>query len=111
VRIFVNNIAILERAGLGFVRVANEIDRPFLVGLDEAPLNAAGKTGAAAAAQAGSLHLIHDFRARHFHGSLQLLITAVPQVAIDVGCPIRAPDVFENEAMLEGVGGSLRFEV
>ena len=52
--ILVNDVAILERARLGFVRVANQVDRFFLVGLDEAPLHAAGKTGAAASAQAGS---------------------------------------------------------
>ena len=50
-RIFVDDVAILERAGLGFVGVADEIDRLLLVRLDEAPLHAAGKTRAAAAAQ------------------------------------------------------------
>ena len=62
-RILVNDVAILERARLGFVGVADEIDRLLLVGLDEAPLHAAGKTGAAAAAQAGALHLVHDLGA------------------------------------------------
>ena len=51
VRILVNDVAVLERAGLGFVGVADQIDRPLFVRLDEAPFHAAGESRAAAAAQ------------------------------------------------------------
>ena len=104
-RILVNDVAILERARLGFVGVADEIDRFLLVRLDEAPLHAAGKSGAAAAAQAGRLHFVDDLGARHLDRLLQLLVAAVAQVAIDVGRPIFASDVFENETALERMGG------
>ena len=64
-RVLVNDVAILERARFRFVRVADQVDGFLFVLLDEAPFHAAGKTGAAAAAQTGSLHFVHDFRARH----------------------------------------------
>src|SRR5204862_1738336 len=67
-RIVVNDIPILERARLGFVRVAAEIDRFFLIRFDETPLHPAGEPGAAAPAQAGGLHFVHDLAARHFDG-------------------------------------------
>ena len=39
----------------------------------------------------------------------KLLVAAVAQVAIDVGGPVLAPDVLENQTALEGVGrGSVR---
>ena len=102
-----NDVAILERARLGFVGVADEIDGFLFVGLDEAPFHAAGKPGAAAPAQAGGFHLVHDLHARHLDRGFQLLVTAVAQVAIDVGRPVGAADVLEDEAMLEGVGWGL----
>ena len=52
----------------------------------------------------GSLHFVHDVRARHRDRLLQLLVSAVAQIAVDVGRPICASDVFENETALEGVG-------
>ena len=67
-RILVDDVAILERAGLGFVRVADEVDRFLFVRLDEAPFHAAGKPGAAAPAQPGGLDFVHDVGARHRHG-------------------------------------------
>ena len=106
-----NDVAILECSRLGLVGVADQVDRLFFVGLDETPFHAAGKPGAAAAPQARSLHFVHDFRARHFDRLLQRLVATVAQVAIDVGGVIRAADVFENEAVLEGVRGGLRFDV
>ena len=111
VGILVNNVAVLECPRLRFIGVADQVDRLFFVGLDKAPFHAAGKPGAAAAPQARSLHFVHDFRARHLDRLLQRLVAAVAQVAIDVGGVIRAADVFENEAVLEGVRGGLRFDV
>ena len=102
-RILVNDVAILERARLGFVGVADQIDRLFFVGLDEAPFHAAGKTRAAAAAQTRSFHFVDDLRARHRDRFLQLLVTAVAEVAIDVCGPIVASDVFENQTVFEGM--------
>ena len=54
VRVLIDDLPILERAGFGFVRVADEVDRlGVLLGIDEAPLHAAGKSRAAAPAQPG----------------------------------------------------------
>jgi hypothetical protein len=102
--VLVNDVTILERAGFGFVGVANQVDSFFLIGLDEAPLHAAGKTGAAAAAKTGTLDLVHDFGAAHFDRGLKLLVAAVLQVTIDVGGVALPPDVLENQAALERMG-------
>src|ERR1019366_9165680 len=56
-RILVHDLTILERARLGFVGVANEINRLAALAINEAPLEAAGKTSAATAAQAGDFHV------------------------------------------------------
>ena len=61
-RIFVNDVAILERARLGFVGVANQVDRFFFVRLDETPFHPARKTGATASAQSRGLHFVDDLR-------------------------------------------------
>src|SRR6266436_7663894 len=64
VRIFVNDVAILESARLGFIRVANQIDRPFFVRLDKAPFQSAGESGPAAAAQARVFDFVDNVSAR-----------------------------------------------
>ena len=43
-RIFVNDVAVFERARLRFVGVADQIDRPLFVRLDEAPFETARKS-------------------------------------------------------------------
>ena len=65
-RILVHDVAVLERARLGFVGVADEIDRLGLVRFDEAPLHAAGEPRAAAAAQAGGFDFVHDLGCASF---------------------------------------------
>src|ERR1700738_2477868 len=59
-RVLMDDVAVLKRARLGFVRVANQVDRLFLIGLDETPFYAAGKSGATATAQTGRFHFVHD---------------------------------------------------
>src|SRR5436309_3329822 len=49
--VFVDDVAVLERAWLRFIRVADQIDRFLLIRLDEAPLHPARETGASATAQ------------------------------------------------------------
>src|SRR6266404_8123303 len=100
-RILVNDIAILKRAWLRFIGVANQIGRLLLVGLDEAPFDSARKTGSAAPAQTGGFDLIYDLLARHRDGLAQLLVAAVAEVAVDVSSPFCATDVFENQSMFE----------
>src|SRR5581483_9448775 len=60
-RIVTHDLAVLAGAGLGLVGVHDEIARPpvRLLG-HEGPFQAGGKSGATAAAQAGSLHLVDN---------------------------------------------------
>src|ERR1700720_3270392 len=51
VRVLVNNVAVLERAGLRFIRVANQIHRLLFVRLDKAPLHPGREPSATASAQ------------------------------------------------------------
>ena len=100
VRVLVDDLLVLERAGLRFVGVANEIDRlGVLVGVDEAPLHAAGKTRAAAPAQAGGLDLGDDVRALHAEGLLQDLVAVVLEITVDVDGVAIAVDVLEDQSV------------
>ncbi len=53
VRVFVNDLLVLERARLGFVGIADEVNRLAALAVHKRPLQAAGKARAAPAAQAG----------------------------------------------------------
>src|SRR5690606_4549835 len=57
VRILVHDVAVFERAGLGFVGVDDEVDGLAAFAINERPLEAAREAGAAAAAQAGFFDL------------------------------------------------------
>jgi hypothetical protein len=61
VRIVAHDVAVLAGAGLGLIGIDDEIVRP-PVGLlgHERPFQAGREAGAAAAAQAGRLHLVDD---------------------------------------------------
>ena len=50
VRIFMNNVAVLERPRLRFVGITYQVNRLLFVRFDETPFHAARKSGAAAAA-------------------------------------------------------------
>ena len=100
-RIFVDDVAVLERARLRFVRIANQIDRLLLVSLDEIPFYTARKPGAATTPQTRCLHFVHDVGARHLDRFTQIIVTAIVQIGLDVGLPIFASDVFENDPVLE----------
>ena len=85
VRILMDDLAVLEGAGLRFVRVADQIDRlRNLGGIDEAPLHPRGKTGAAASAQLALLHFLPDGVGPHREAFLQVLVAPVLAVARDV---------------------------
>src|SRR5436190_1787243 len=67
VGVFVDDLAVLESARLGFVRIANQVNRLAALAVHERPLQPAGKTRAAAAAQPGLEHLVSNlFLGRHF---------------------------------------------
>ena len=59
--ILVDDLPVLERAGLGFVGVADQVDRfVHCAEIDERPLHATGKARAAPAAQARELHFLTE---------------------------------------------------
>ncbi len=103
VRVFIDDLLVLERAGLGFVGVADEVDGlGVLGGVDEAPLRAAGKAGTTASAQAGNFDLLHDVGAFHGEGLFQHLVAVVLQVAVEIDGVAIAVDVFEDESIFGG---------
>src|SRR6266850_2998332 len=56
-RIFVDDLFVLERAGLGLVRIADEKDRLAAFPIYKRPFQAARETGSTAPSQAGKPHL------------------------------------------------------
>ena len=103
VRVLVDDVAVLERARLGLVRVADEVDRFQAVLLDETPLDAAWEPRAAASAQAAGLDLVDDVGLRHRQRLLQLFVAAITQVGVDVRPPARAVHVLEDHPLLARV--------
>ena len=107
-RIFVHDLTILERARFGFVGIANEINRLAALAVNEAPLQSAGETSAAATAQAGDFHVLTDlFRAGKFFAVSQILrldgerllqrvVATMTQIALDVRCVTRFIGVLQN---------------
>ena len=57
-RIFVDDLTILESARLGFIGVADEINRLAALAINETPLEAARETSTAATTQTGSHHFL-----------------------------------------------------
>jgi hypothetical protein len=128
-RIFVDDLAILERAGLGFVGVADEINRLAAATVHEAPLESAREARTTATAQARELHVIANlFLRRSFLAVRQILgldgerlleriVAAVPQIAFDVGRVTRVVEMLQDEfellrhiSFLTRKGKCLRFQ-
>jgi hypothetical protein len=108
VRVLVHDLPVLERARLGFVGVANQVNRLAALAVHEAPFQAAGKTRAAAAAQAGNftssricscgeIFLPSANPWRQGERLFQRLIAAVAQIAFDVRRVTRFIGVFQNQ--------------
>src|SRR5690606_8038745 len=86
-RVVTDDVAVLERAGLALIRVADQIFNAVVVTRHETPLETGRKTCAAAAAQAGELDLSDDVRRLDLLGddTLQLLIAAEPDIGFQTG--------------------------
>ncbi len=109
VRIFVNDLAIFERAWLGFIRIANQVNWLATLAIHERPLQPARKARAPTTTQSGKLDVVANLFLRRFLfavGQIQRLhcerlfehlITAVPQIAFDVGRVTRLVGVFQNQ--------------
>ncbi len=77
-RVVAHDVAVLAGAGFGFIRVDDEIVRAFLHFLrHERPFHAGREARAAAATQAGFLHLVHD----GIDAALEDLLGAIPAAA------------------------------
>jgi hypothetical protein len=99
VRVLVNDLSVLECARLRFVGVADEVNRlGVLLGVDEAPLHPAGKSGTAPAAQLRRFHLGDDVGPRHRKRFFKVLVSAVTEIAVDIEGVTLAIDVGKNQA-------------
>jgi len=109
VRILVEDLAVFERARLGLVGVANQIDRLAAAAIHEAPLEAGGKPRATATAQTRSLDVfaqrflraellaIGQIPSRHGQGPLERLVAAMALVTPDIRREARLIEVLENQ--------------
>jgi len=104
-RILVNDVAILERARLRFICVADEVDRLGTAWLDEAPFGAARKAGAATSPQTRGFNLVNDLLGRHSECGAQIFVATILFVAIDVGSPTFPIDVFEDDPLFARMRG------
>ena len=104
VRILMDDVTVLEGAGLGFVAVADEVDRFGVVRWNEAPLDSGGETGTTASAQTRSLDLIDDILGIHLKSLARLFVIAFFESALHGRGPVFAIDVAEDEAMLLSEG-------
>ena len=108
-RILMNDVPILKRARLGFVRVADQIDRLGSARLDKSPFNAARKSGAASSPQTRGFNLVSRFlraacgkrlvanlRSRHLSSSSRCRLR-----------PAFAVDVLEDDPLFARMRGSL----
>src|SRR5690606_4278696 len=82
-RVVLQEVAVLERAGFGLVRVAHQVAGSAVRRRHERPLDARGEAGAASAAKAGGLQLV--YHRGWGHGGKHLarrLVTAAALVAL-----------------------------
>ena len=79
VRVTLDDQPVLERARFALIGVDGQVLDRRVLG-DEAPLDAGGEAGAAAAAQPRGLHLSDDLLGRHLQRLAQRLIAPAPQV-------------------------------
>src|SRR6185369_12090417 len=96
-RVVTQDVAILERAGLAFVGVADEIFLPGKRTGHEAPFQSGWKTGATATAQRRLFHLRDDLLWRDFlaENLAQCLIAAARFVVLEP--PVESGEAFEND--------------
>src|ERR1051326_3108088 len=110
-RVLMKNVTVLESSRFGLVGVADQINRPLFVQLDEAPFQTAGEASSAAVAQARVLDLVDDVAERHCLRCRALFVSAGAQVTIDTWRPICASDVLVNQTVFERVRRPLMFDV
>ncbi len=100
VRVLVEDVAVLEGAGLGFVAVDNDVVVFAVVVFDEAPFGSGGEAGSASAAQVGGFHHVNDLAGFQREGFFEGLVAAVGEVGVDIGRVAGFADISENDAAL-----------
>src|SRR5262245_41641099 len=93
-RIALHQHVILERAGLALVGVARDVTR-FALLVDELPLQAGWKSGAAASTQAGRLHQLDDVVRLHAERLLQPVVSLVLEIEVE-RVAVRLANVFSE---------------
>ena len=103
-RILMHDVPVLEGAGFGFVRVADEIDRLGVCRRDETPLHTSRETCTPTTAQAAGFDLVGDSAALHGERFFELLVAAILQVTLDGRIVTGAVDVLEDQALFTRMG-------
>ena len=100
VRVLVEDVTVLEGAGLGFVAVDNDVVVLAIVVFDEAPLGTGGEARSASTAQVGGFDHVDDLAGFHGDGFFQGLVAAMGEVGLNVRSVAGFADVSENDAAL-----------
>ena len=103
-RILMHDVPVLEGAGFGFVRVADQIDWLGIRGRNEAPLYTGRETCTPTATQAAGFDLVGDGAAIHGERLFELLIPAIFQVTFDGRIVSDSVDVLEDQALFTRMG-------
>ena len=98
VRILVQDVAVLESAGLGFVAIDDDVVGLAVVVFDEAPLGTGREARSTASAEVGGLDHIDDLAGLHGERLFEGLVAAVGEVGLDVGRVAGFGNVAEDDA-------------
>jgi len=100
VGVLVDDGAVFEGAGFGFVGVDDEVDGFAGFAVNEVPFDARGEAGAAASADAGFFDFVDEFGGWAGDGAAEGFVAAVALVAGEVGRVAGFVDVAEDDAVL-----------
>ena len=98
VRILVQDVAVLESAGLGFVAIDDDVVGLAVVVFDEAPLGTGREARSTASAEVGGLDHIDDLAGLHAERLFEGLVAAVGEVGLDVRRVAGFGNVAEDDA-------------
>ncbi len=114
-RILVDDVAILKSARLGFIAIADEVNRLGIVRRNKCPFHAGGEARTAPAPKPGFLDLLGDVFWLHFESLFQIIVPAIRHVGPDGWIPAFTVNVLEDEPVfafvwLFGIGNHKRRE-
>jgi len=103
VGIIVQDVSVLEGAGLGFVTIANKIVGLTVVTADKTPFDPAGESGSATATEVGLLDFINNFLRLHLESLPEFFVPSMLEITIEVGSVPLCPGVLKNDSAFLGV--------